>query len=42
MNINELLKGKYDCECGKEHTCDVKYVYIDNGAVNHLSQLIDE
>ncbi len=36
MNINELLKGKEDCLCGKEHHCDVKHVYIDNGAVKNI------
>ncbi len=28
MDINKLLKGTH-CECGKHHTCDIKYVYIE-------------
>lgn len=38
MDINNLLKG-VQCECGKYHTCDIDYVYIENGAINHLSQI---
>ena len=42
MNINALLKGKDNCVCGKSHTCDVKYVYIDNGAIVNLTHHIDD
>lgn len=42
MNIMDLLKGKEDCRCGKKHTCDVKYVYIDNGVIHNLSRLVTE
>lgn len=38
MNINNLLKG-VECECGKYHTCDIDYVYIESGAVKHLSEI---
>lgn len=38
MDINKLLKG-FDCECGKHHSCDIKYVYIESGAINHLSEI---
>ena len=42
MNINELLKGKDNCECGKNHYCNVKYVYIDNGAINNLVNHVED
>ena len=38
MDINNLLKG-VSCTCGKHHTCDIDYVYIESGAVNHLSEI---
>lgn len=38
MDINELLKG-LACECGKKHTCDIKYVYIERNATNRLSEI---
>lgn len=40
MDINKLLKG-IRCECGKHHTCDIDYVYIASGAVNHLSEICE-
>ncbi len=41
MNINELLKG-VNCECGKKHSCDIKYVYIENNACTHLTEICEE
>lgn len=38
MDINKLLKG-INCDCGKTHTCDIKYVYIENGATNRLNEI---
>ena len=38
MDINNLLKG-IECDCGKYHTCDIDYVYIESGAINHLSEI---
>ena len=38
MDINNLLKG-FDCECGKHHSCDIKYVYIESGAINRLGEI---
>ena len=38
MDINKLLQG-VQCECGKFHTCDIKYVYIESGAINRLTEL---
>lgn len=36
MDINELLKG-VDCDCGKHHSCDIKYVYVEKNAIDRLS-----
>lgn len=38
MNINELLKG-VKCTCGKEHSCPIGAVYIEQGAIRHLTAL---
>ena len=38
MDINNLLKGVH-CECGKHHTCDIGYVYIESGAISHLTEI---
>ena len=38
MDINELLKG-VDCTCGKHHSCDIEAVYIEKGAIRHLTDL---
>ncbi len=40
MDINKLLKGK-KCECGKNHACDIDYVYIENGAISHLKEICE-
>ena len=40
MDINELLKG-VECECGKYHTCDIDYVYIEKGAISHLKEICE-
>ena len=38
MNINNLLGG-VACSCGKTHTCDIKYVYIENNATERLKEI---
>lgn len=38
MDINKLLEGR-KCECGKVHTCDIDYVYIEKGAISHLKEI---
>jgi len=38
MDINKLLEG-VKCECGKRHTCDIDYVYIEKGAISHLKEI---
>ena len=41
MNINELLKG-VKCECGREHTCDIKYVYVESDAARRLPGILKD
>ena len=41
MNIKELLKSK-KCSCGVEHSCDIKDVIIESGAVNKVKDLIGD
>ena len=41
MDINELLKG-FDCSCGKKHTCNIQYVYIERGAMERLTGICAE
>lgn len=41
MNINQLLKG-VKCDCGKFHTCDIEYVYIEKNAIEHLEEICSE
>ncbi len=38
MDIQELLKGK-ECECGKKHTCEMEYCYIEENACKRLTDL---
>ena len=41
MEINQLLKG-ISCRCGRNHTCDIKYVNIGKNAINDLEFLCKE
>ena len=38
MNISELLKGLACC-CGKNHTCNIENVVIEEGAINKIYDL---
>lgn len=38
MDINKLLHG-IDCSCGKTHTCDIQYVYVERNASDRLSKI---
>ena len=38
LNINELLRG-VNCSCGKVHTCNIQYVYIEKNATQRLSEI---
>ena len=41
MDINKLLKG-INCSCGKFHSCDIKYVYIEQNAIKRLEHICKE
>ena len=38
MDINHLLAG-VNCTCGKYHTCDIEYVYIERNAAQRLREI---
>ena len=40
MNINDLLKG-FSCSCGKHHSCEIRYVYVESGAIARLSSICE-
>ncbi|MDP4133085.1 MAG: sn-glycerol-1-phosphate dehydrogenase [Bacillota bacterium] len=42
MNLNELLKGKKGCICGRDHSCFVKTAVIEKGALLKLPDLTRE
>lgn len=41
MNFEELLKG-CECACGKTHTCDIKHVVIEKGAIKKIPSLVEQ
>ncbi len=41
MDINEILNG-VDCACGKHHTCPIEKIYVEQGAISHLSDLCQQ
>ena len=38
MDINNILKG-INCSCGKEHHCDIEYVYIEKDAISKITDI---
>ncbi len=38
MDINSILKGM-ECSCGKRHSCNIEYVYIEKNAVNRMDEI---
>lgn len=38
MDINKLLSG-VNCACGKVHTCNIEYVYIEKNAIQRLREI---
>lgn len=38
MDINSLLKGR-ECECQRTHTCPIKHIYVEDGAIMRLREL---
>lgn len=41
MDINKLLSG-VDCSCGRRHTCDIDYVFVEDGAISRLTEITGE
>lgn len=41
MNIQDYLKD-INCGCGKTHSCDMKYVFVESGAISRLSDICNE
>ena len=41
MDINSILNGVKCESCGRVHDCSIKYIYIENGACRHLSELCE-
>ena len=39
MEIKTLLTGKHNCACGRDHTCDVRYVEIGEGVLQGLLEI---
>lgn len=39
MTIGNLLSGRHGCACGKDHTCDIRYTEIGDGALEHLPKI---
>ena len=42
MKIEEMVKGIYDCECGREHSCPVDYVEIGSGVLTKLPGICEK
>jgi len=40
LDINKLLGG-VACACGKTHTCEIRYVYIEPNAAAHLREICE-
>ena len=38
MDINGILKG-VECACGKTHSCNIEYVYIEKNAVDRMTEI---
>ena len=41
MEISKLLSG-VDCACGKFHSCNITYVYIERDAARHLTEMCEK
>ena len=40
MDLSKLLSG-VDCKCGKFHSCNIGYVYIERDAAKHLVEMCE-
>ena len=42
MKINELLRGKKVCQCGKSHRCPIDHVIISENAYDSIPAITEE
>ena len=42
MDINEILGGVKCQACGRDHACDIESVFVESGAIAHLSALCEK
>ena len=42
MNIKELIAGRRDCKCGKDHICPIDSVVISENAIDCLPKLVEK
>ena len=40
MELNELIKGREVCDCGRSHNCPIDYLVIEEGALKKLPELV--
>ena len=40
MNVSDVINRTIKCSCGAEHRCDIEDLYIGEGALSHLSDVI--
>jgi len=40
MNVSDVINRTIKCSCGAEHRCDIEDLYIGQGALSHLSDVI--
>ena len=36
MNVKELLRGEFLCSCGQKHSCDIKEILVEKGALDKI------
>ena len=41
MSLESLVRPEgHDCECGKHHVCELKYLKVGRGVVVHVPEMI--
>ena len=33
MDVRDLLRGEFRCECGMTHSCEIKTILVEKGAL---------
>ena len=42
LSIEQLVRPEgYDCECGKHHVCELKYLKIGRGVITEVPKMIE-